>query len=182
MIKELLRNKMIDMDHFSENIEKYIKYSLKVCDSIYLYKIDILTEEQSKKYDKLSWIRSIEHEEYEKIKLVWYDGKETFYQSEQQSDMVIKLNLEDFNVRKIFEQKFKVGTCWARGDLACKIGENDRLFDMNPGYEFYNFVLAKKDEVILDAWLHGGFDIAISKDIILRANLEKNNESVRDGR
>lgn len=169
MIKELFKNKMVDKDHFSRNIERDMQRAIKASDSIYFYRIDPLTSE-SQEYDKLSWIREIRHEKFDKLKIRWYDGREIIYQSANPSDMVIKLNLNDDEIKRIFDEKFRIGTCWARGDYGCKIGKGNPLFDSNPGYEFYNFVLARKDEVILDAWLHGGFDIGISENFLKREN------------
>ena len=175
MIKELVRKKMIDKDSFSRNIEKYMKRALEKCDTIFFYSIDPLTSD-IEQFDKLSWIRKIKHEEFEKIKIKEQDGKENFYQSKRLSDMVIKLDLKDDTVKEYFNNNFKIGTTWARGDIACKIGEGDPLFEQEPGYEFYNFILAREDEVILDAWLHGGFNIGIDENIVSEIDLLEERE------
>ena len=82
-----------------------------------------------------------------------------YYYSQVLSDKVIKLDLTDSAVKKIFDNKFKIGTTWV------DVGKGNPLFDKDPGYEIYDFVVTKDDEVIMNVTLHGGFIISISKDI-----------------
>ena len=181
-IKEFMCNcdNMVNKSYFSKNIEQYMRIGLKKGDTIYFYAIDPV--EDIKDIDNLSWIRDIRHEEYDMISVHWSNGRKLYYQSKVLSDRVIKLDLTDTDVKKIFDNKFKIGTTWANGGIGGnKVGKNDPLFDED-GYEFHNFVVTKDDEVIMDAKLHGGFDIVISKQLVDEVDKECEEERERKKR
>ena len=178
--KKLIGNDIVDKDSFSKNIERYMKRALERGDAIYFYAIDPV--ETIDHINKLSWIRDVKHEEYDKLEINWKNGWIAKYQSKVLSDKVIKLDLTDKDVKKVFDEKFRIGTTWARGNISCKIGEGDPLFEEEPGYEFHNFIVARDDEAIMDATLHGGFDIGLSKDIVDEVDKECEEERRRKWR
>ena len=180
IVKKLVGNDIVDKDSFSKNIEHYMKKALEKGDAIYFYAIDPI--EEIGNINKLSWIRDVKHEEYDMLIINWKNGWVAQYQSKVLSDKVIKLDLKDKDVKKVFDEKFKIGTTWARGNISCKIGEGDPLFIREAGYEFHNFVVALNDEAIMDATLHGGFDIGLSKDIVDEVDKECEEERKRKWR
>ena len=177
IVKKLVGNDIVDKDSFSKNIEHYMKKALEKGDAIYFYAIDPI--EEIGNINKLSWIRDVKHEEYDMLIINWKNGWVAQYQSKVLSDKVIKLDLKDKDVKKVFDEKFKIGTTWARGNISCKIGEGDPLFIREAGYEFHNFVVALNDEAIMDATLHGGFDIGLSKEIVDEVDKECEEERKR---
>ena len=180
IIKKLISKDMAIKNSFSKNIERYMRRALEMGDSIYFYAIDPV--EIIDDINKLRWIRDVKHEEYDKLEINWKNGWKDIYQSKVLSDKVIKLDLTDKDVKKVFDEKFRIGTTWARGNISCKIGEGDPLFEEEPGYEFHNFIVARDDEAIMDATLHGGFDIGLSKDIVDEVDKECEEERRRKWR
>ena len=128
--------------------------------------------------DKLSWIKDLKHEEYDMISIQWSSGRKKYYKSKLKSDMVIKLDLTDKDVKKVFDDKFRIGTIAARemeeieGIKDRKVGEGDPLFDGNLGYEIRNFVVTYNDEVIMDAIIHHSFYVITSKEIVEEVDKE----------
>ena len=150
---------MVRNDKLSKNIENYMKRALERGDAIYFYAIEPLYD--IKDIDKMAWIKDIKHEEYDMISIQWSSGRKVYYKSNLKSDMVIKLDLTDKDVKKVFDDKFRIGTNSARS-----VGKGEPLFDEDPGYELRNFVVTCNDEIIMNAILHGFFDILISKMIV----------------
>ena len=160
-MKEFMANcyAMVVKDGFSKNIAQYMESALEKGNAIYFYAIVSL--EKYKDIDKMTWIKDIKHEEYDNISIQWSNGRRVYYKSKLSIDKVIKLDLIDRDVRRVFDENFKIGTNSAR-----KVVEANPLFDKAAGYELRNFIITNDDEVIMDAILHGGFNITISKEIV----------------
>ena len=180
IVKKLVGNDVAIKDSSSKNIERYMKKALERGDSIYFYAIDHVKIIDD--INGLKWIRDVKHEEYDELEINWKNGWKDVYQSKVLSDKVIKLDLTDEDAKKVFDEKFKIGTTWARGNISCKIGEGDPLFEKEPGYEFHNFVVAYNDEAIMDVTLHGGFVIGLAKDIVDEVDKECEEERKRKWR
>ena len=95
-------------------------------------------------------------------------SKKIYCQSRILGDKVIKLDLTDKDVKNVFNEKFKIGIKWPGGNIPCRIGDEDPLFIKEMGYDFYNFIVTKDDEIVMDAPLYGGFEttIAISDNLV----------------
>ena len=159
------------MKQSTKNIGRYMKKALEKGSAIYFYDVG---PKQEKRLDKLSWIKDVKHEEYDVIGLAWKNGDREYCKSIGLNDKVIKLDLTDKNVKKIFDDKFKIGTTWAKWDNACRIVKEDSIFVKEPGYECYNFFVILNDEIIMDALLYGVYceSINISPNIVDEVNEE----------
>ena len=138
------------MQQSSKNIGRYMKKALERGTAIYLYDVG---PKQEERLDKLSWIKDVKHEEYDMVGI--FDvGKTEYCKSIGLNDKVIKLDLTDKYVKKIFNDKFKIGTTWAEADNAQRILKEDSIFVEEPGYECYNFFVTLDNYIIMDALLY----------------------------
>ena len=167
------------MKQSTKNIGLYMKKAIDKGSAIYLYDVG---PKQKERLDKLSWIRDVKHEEYDMVSVIWENGYIEYCKSIGLNDKVIKLDLTDKDVKKIFDDKFKIGTTWAKLDNACRIAKEDPIFVEEPGYECYNFFVILDDEIIMDALLYGVSceSINISPKIVDEVNEEFNIKDTKD--
>ena len=138
------------MQQSTKNIGQYMKKALDKGSAIYLYDVG---PKQEKRLDKLSWIKDVNHEEYDMVGIIDV-GKTEYCKSIGLNDKVIKLDLTDKDVKKTFDDKFKIGTTWANLNNAQRITKEDPIFVQEPGYECYNFFVTLDNEIIMDALLY----------------------------
>ena len=79
VIKDLIDENLVMIDQFSKNDALYICRGLEEGTAIYFYAID--PAKRKSDIDKLSWIKDVDHEEYDMLSLTWIDGSKEYCQS-----------------------------------------------------------------------------------------------------
>ena len=87
------------MQQSTKNIGRYMKKALDKGSVIYLYDVG---PKQEKRLYKLSWIKDVNHEEYDMVGIIDV-GKTEYCKSIGLNDKVIKLDLTDKDVKKTFD-------------------------------------------------------------------------------
>ena len=166
------------MNQFTKNIGRYMKKALEYGSEIYFYDVG---SKHEKRLDKLSWISDVKHEEFQMIGLIFKDESRVYCKSIGLNDKVIKIDLKDKEVKKVFDEKFKIGTKWAKWNNSRKVLKEDKLFVNKYGYECYNFIVVLDNKVIMDALLYGGSKecVCISKEIVDEVDKECEEERKR---
>ena len=93
---------------------------------------------------------------------------------------MIKLDLTDSNVKKIFDDKFRIGTTWANKNISRTLASCNPVFKREAGYDFYNFIVARDNDIIINALLYGWNDpiIYIARDVVHEVDEECEEEKI----
>lgn len=150
MNKELYLKTFETKDHLDDNIEDYIKRAFECGDTMYLYRTEKYGLGKNSKY---GWINDVAHEEYDKLIINADDKRYSGEYVPKGDKCVYAFDMTNPEVRKTIREKYRFPIVWAKGDLACKM-KNDEFFSDEPEFDRYNVIVSKGDKVLLDGEVH----------------------------
>ena len=161
MKKELYLKSFQMKDYLDNSIGDYIKKAFEYGETMFFYRTQKYGLGKDSKYQ---WFQLMEHKEYDKLKINARDERYSEECIPKKDKHVFAFDISNPDIREKIKSVYRFPIGYVIGDLGCKI-KNDDTFSDDPGYDGYNVVISKGDEVLLNCYTHE-FTMLIDSKII----------------